>query len=273
MAYTQVPDPNLDVNKPGRSADWKQFRNNQDYFNTQLTTAIQDFERIRLFSHFDRRHGYATVAGVADVVCGSSSAIDTQTDYEGGQWYLSTNQDNYFNEEIGNATVTNDFHYLQLQRNQASTGSGFIVGTMAIEFDNRTVPISYKGRFKMSDNTNTIWIGFSNWPTLGTRPTDGIWLELNGTSWRFACANNSTYTNGTDFTRVTSSTWFEVEIVWDGTPQALCYVDSVLKETLTTNLPAGRRVFGKVNSTQGNADTLWIDRLEIYTSAALSDVA
>jgi len=39
MPYIRVPDPLLDVKKPGRSADWKQIRDNQDYFDAQITAA------------------------------------------------------------------------------------------------------------------------------------------------------------------------------------------------------------------------------------------
>ena len=39
MPYVRVPDPLLDVNKPGRSTDWKQIRDNQDYFDAQITAA------------------------------------------------------------------------------------------------------------------------------------------------------------------------------------------------------------------------------------------
>lgn len=36
MPYVQVADPLLNSGKPGRSTDWKQIRDNQDYFNTQI---------------------------------------------------------------------------------------------------------------------------------------------------------------------------------------------------------------------------------------------
>jgi len=41
MAYVRVPDPLLDVNKPGRSVDWKQIRDNQDYFDAQVDILLR----------------------------------------------------------------------------------------------------------------------------------------------------------------------------------------------------------------------------------------
>lgn len=40
MPYVRVPDPNLNADKPGRSTDIKQIRDNQDYFSSQIDTLV-----------------------------------------------------------------------------------------------------------------------------------------------------------------------------------------------------------------------------------------
>jgi len=40
MPYTRVVDPLLNSDKPGRSTDLKQIRDNQDFFDTQITSLI-----------------------------------------------------------------------------------------------------------------------------------------------------------------------------------------------------------------------------------------
>jgi len=40
MPYVEVPDPRLNSGKPGLSTDWKQIRDNQNFFNTQINSLL-----------------------------------------------------------------------------------------------------------------------------------------------------------------------------------------------------------------------------------------
>lgn len=115
---------------------------------------------------------------------------------------------------------------------------------LALQFDQVTRPITFEARMKLSAD-GALFAGLR----VGVRSggsgqaisfdRNGIWLErVDATNWRFACYNG-TRTSGTSFAKPTAGNWFKVKIEFTDTPsnRALCYVDDVLKETITTNLP------------------------------------
>jgi hypothetical protein len=119
-------------------------------------------------------------------------------------------------------------------------------------FNSVTRPISFKSRQKWGGAGNPRHlIGlisgmFSNAQNPANAPTDGIWLEFpDSTNVRFICKDSgSGTTTGTSFTRPTTGTRYEIEIQFTDDPsnRALCYLNGVLKETFTTNLPVTRRL-------------------------------
>lgn len=66
MPYNRIADPLLDIGKPGRSTDWKKFRDNQDYFDSAITT----LQRQTNITHQDIRDHF------------TGSAIDTTNLWE-----------------------------------------------------------------------------------------------------------------------------------------------------------------------------------------------
>jgi hypothetical protein len=102
-------------------------------------------------------------------------------------------------------------------------------------------------------------------------------MERNGSNWRFVSKDSGGTTNGSDFTPVTAGNWFDVEIKFEDSPgnQARCFVDGVLKSTLTTNLPTGEVLYGLVKGGNPAAAPrdLKLDRLEYKAGAQLADAA
>jgi len=144
------------------------------------------------------------------------------------------------------------------------------------QFDGETRPLIVKGRIKkLLDVAQRLGLQENN---LASPFTDvkGIWLErLDASNWRFV-SYDTARNNGTSFTKPSDNTWFEVSIEFTGTPsnQALCRLDGVLKETLTTQLPTAVPLFGLFmfkgsGASPGNAVSR-IDRIE-YSAFAFLD--
>lgn len=148
-------------------------------------------------------------------------------------------------------------------------------------FNNVTRPLIYECRTQWRGSAGTpaqLWGMFGTVPGIMSGPLHGIYLGFpDSTNMRFTSIDNGSATNGTSFTRVAANTWFTIKIEFTDTPsnRALCYIDGVLKETLTTNLPTSRRLHGAVYVTEQN-DTATVetdvDKIK-YAPVALADAA
>lgn len=73
-------------------------------------------------------------------------------------------------------------------------------------------------------------------------PTDGVFLQMSGTSLRFASIKNGAQTSSSTFTRPAADTWMEVEVKYIDSNSVECRFDGDLKETFdgpTDNVPDG----------------------------------
>lgn len=266
MTYVAVADPLLNSGKPGRATDVKQMRDNQADHETRILS-LEDVQNVRVSSHFVKNHGYASNIAAA----GSTSVRGYDQD-----WYLETQANATVVEQIG-VSATADDHHLRLDASSAVTPNSMIVGSLSINFDQRVKPITFISRVRHINNSDDLIVGFSQFPAIGTlRPTSGCWLERNGANWRFAYASNGAVLNGSDFSPVAISTWFEVKIIFTDTPsdRFLAYLDSTLKETFTTaaSLPTARNIFGMVKNAPAGSRALDIDRMDIYAGGPITDM-
>ena len=145
-----------------------------------------------------------------------------------------------------------------LRFNNSSTASMLVQTKRNYRFDSVTLPIRLIVRAK-----KLIDVGFSigirpyystsltsNLSTSGLTDGNGIWLErVDSSNWRFVSYNGSR-NNGANFAKPTDGNWFVVEIEFTNDPsnQALCRIDGVLKETLSTQLPTTSILHGFIDS-------------------------
>lgn len=151
------------------------------------------------------------------------------------------------------------FSVIRLDADDASSTTKWsvLLSLQDFVFNDSTRPVAYRCRTKWrgqraNKEAHNIW-GFVSDLVPGVSPNSGIWLEMPDTSnFRFVCRDNGSQTNGSNFTRVSADTWFEVYIEFTDDPsnRAKCYVDGVLKETFTTTLPTSRRLMGTIAAYQ-----------------------
>jgi len=142
-------------------------------------------------------------------------------------------------------------------------------------FNDVTRPLIYEARVKWrgANNPPSIVIGMADQGL-----TNGIWLGFpDTTNMRFTSRDASSDTHGSNFTRIAAETWFTVRIEFTDDPsnRALCYVDGVLKSTLTATLPTSRRIAGVIYTQRGSGDAnaeVDCDRLD-YAPLALGNAA
>jgi hypothetical protein len=246
MAYTAVPDGNLDVDDPIRSADIKQLNNNVIDHEARML-ALEDPNRIDV--HFERDHNYTS--GVA---CAASS---TENRYYGGLFTLNTSAGQTIVEAVSQAAgSTADEHYLSFPEAASTSLGGIISANQSIYFNNRTGPVTFIARIKVSVNpasTFGMCVGFTDARTFdaaldtGFRSNNGVFLEtVDATNWRFVMTRASALTAGSNFTPPTAGAWFEVKVVLmdDAGQHAECYVDDVPKSDLSgANLPVDKPIY------------------------------
>lgn len=222
MAYVALTDTETNAGKPIRQALKKKIRDN---FIDHESRIVKVENESRLFEHFN----------FAD----SGTPITVPTNFT----------------VLGN-TGDGDISYpaFSVIRLNHSSGAGIIVQSKRnFRFDAVTLPIKLIVRAKKLVDV-AFFIGmrpyYSGLLNPGLTDGNGIWLErVDASNWRFVSYNGSR-NNGSNFTKPTDGNWFEVEIEFTNTPsnQALCRVDGVLKETLTTQLPTTTILHGNFHS-------------------------
>jgi hypothetical protein len=271
MAFVRVPDPNLDPDKPVRSADAKQIRDNQDDHESRIV-GVEDAS-IRVFSHFALFQGIDSGApGYPAYPTSSLVSATTYVNYQGSDFTLHA---------AGNLTqllpsAAADTHYLRW-----ASGVSQCIANLNFNFANRTKPITFRWRFRVSDVTNAFFLGLTVLPAAGanTVPTDGIYLFLGGAANTFRFRSTSSVTGlsttGADIAFAVN-TWYDIKIVFTNTPgdQAECYVDNMVTpvETFTTDLPTTITMCGRWTAALGAGDTTDIDRALVQAAGTLTDV-
>lgn len=251
MAYSEVPDGNLDVDDPIRSADIKQINNNIIDHESRIQ-AVAD--PMRLFEHFAEDHGYPS-----GVIISESTAQNTKPDTLDPNAAASVIKHPYANPRIilyvdptpgsGSWTEmiagsTTDQHFLRC------SDEGAFRCTPSIYFNNRTAPVTFEARIKLATNpasSTATFLGLSDGDSvLSARPSNGIFVEyVSGTDWRFTTMRAGSGTTGTSFTQVTAGTWFVLKIIIndDAGTHAECYIDGDLKDDHTLTLPVDKPIW------------------------------
>ena len=269
MAFSAIPSSATDQNSPGDQTLMDLFRLNLDDHEARIKVA--EDPSARTFSHFNVRHGF-TSNRILDQV----TTVIADTIYDAQFWLAlsaSGSPDARWVEAAG-ASDTTFQHWIMLEF-PSGGDEGALYTLRSFKFSDVTKPLFFKGRFKLSNNTMDVFIGMARAEyTNLVVPARGIYLERNTTNWRFVAKDSAGSTDGTPFAPVTAGTWFDVEIRFEDTPgnQARCYVDGVLKETFSTNLPTGEVLVGTAKAGQVAGD-LKTDRLEFKAGAQLADAA
>jgi len=270
MAWTGITAAQTDANSPLDQTLMDLLRTNDKDHEDRI--AAQQGPAARIFSHFAET-AYSTVPNFK----GQGLA--------GNTWALGGG-----GGSIGSPTLAEgaaDDHSVILTYTSAPNPSYADWYAMALwHFTNRLKPLTFVTRFKFitaDDNFDRFEIGYVNRNNVvysATRSRNGIFLELGSVAgqWRFTSADANVPTVGTDFAQVADGTWFEVKIEFTdvGGNQAKCYIDGVLKETLTTNLPTARVLMAGLwvkSGTLANGDKLKFDRMLASAGGALSDQA
>ena len=157
-----------------------------------------------------------------------------------------------------------------------------IWSAMELLFNSATRPVFFESRLKWGGSAvprslvGMIGALPNNWHNDANLPTDGVWLEFpDSTNVRFVTRAGGTSTNGSNITRPTTGTRFKARFEFTDTPsnRALCYLDDVLKETFTTNLPTSARLramlVSRVQSQNAN-NLLTVDRCR-FSGDGLAD--
>jgi hypothetical protein len=228
------------------------FRQMQDDF-TNLNSRLSSLESaIAVYDHFNTRVAFSRdgaeirfpsfpVVAPYDV----AASPTFQASLSGNWVALADTDDTLFDISGGMNVPPPAFSVARI--GAASGGSWMSVfSRRTVLFNSMTRPLVLNARFKLSADIATK-AGLRVMPTAGaSAPADpsatdskGIWLErVDATNWRFVSFDSSR-NNGSSFAKPTPGTWYTVQIIFTDDPsnRALCYVNGVLKETFTSNLP------------------------------------
>lgn len=137
------------------------------------------------------------------------------------------------------------FSVLRVSSGNSNPGAGLVL-PRPMNFASVGKPIRCKARVKRGTDT-AFRFGFQS--IINMTDSIGVWLErVDASNWRFA-AYDGTRESGVSFANVATGTWFDFEIVLTDTPsdRALCYLNGVLKDTLTTHPPVTGDMWGLFN--------------------------
>jgi hypothetical protein len=274
MAYSEVPDANLDVDRPIRSADIKNLNNNVIDHEARLR-AIEDPSNF--FEHFAEDHGYPSGVIVSEAT--AQNTKPSTLDPNGaaapvGHPYANPRiifyvDNSSWDERIAGSTT--DEHFVRC------SGAGVLRLTPSIYFNNRTAPITFEARIKIATNpvsATAMFLGLSDGDSvLGARPSNGIYAEFSsGTNWRFTTSRAGSNTTGTVFTNPTAGTWFVLKIIMndDAGNHVECYIDGDLKEDATLTLPTDKPIWPFLSF--NSASTWDIDYVSL-SSGGIDDAA
>lgn len=294
MAWATITAAETDQNSPIDQALMDKFRLNDADHETRAL-ALENAPNVYAFSHFSQRYFYGDnlaasptnhIVSLAEGVSGLTELRDFAEPFYFAIYRVSSSSVDL--EAIVNSIGDgSDTHYIRFYRQSAYARTGYMIlmARPAFVFNNRVRPIVYTSRHRFSTSANhEIFIGliprFELDVDISTTPlTDGIFLMRNGANWRFVTRSGGVSTNGSDITPVADNTWFEVEIKFEDSPsnRARCYIDTVLKETFTTNLPVAAQLYGAVighsNSTTAHMANFDTDRVKVYASGSLGNAA
>ena len=259
-----------------RQALFRKIKDNEDNLNERMGTVEN---QIVTFDHFveDDGGGYSFQGSNYSVDLPPAGWTGTwlvnrarRWMYQG--WDTTTRDGTIFNAAKPDQSVA---RVASVPINASARYSN-LYGLDRFRFDRVTRPIIFRARIKLAADSDFVF-GLRDGPRsehYRTVDRPGIWMErVDGSNWRFVCYDG-TRNNGGNFAKITTGTWFEVEIEFTDTPadRAFCYVDGVLKQTLTANLPTTSPLCfallpgGGVNGTAGTTD---YDRVRIDCPALL----
>lgn len=265
MAYVDIPNTVLETDDPIRSVDAVQMNDNIKDHESRLNV-LPNLGGV--FSHFTSNQGY----GSGIIVTGAQ--IER---YFEDQFYIESGVGGQVNNQ---AALAADDHRLLMN------GPCQVIGRPAFHFTNRVKPITFKARCKFHAFPTDVFIGLAgaalvgnDFPVVGvtTRPVRAIILErFNATDVVFTSRVGANVTQGTSFAKPANGVWFEVKIIFTNTPgnQADCYIDGVLKQTLSTaaSLPTADNIYPCALLPEAGADNLSLDRVECFAGGALADL-
>jgi len=269
MAYVSVPDPVLDIGKPGRSTDWKQFRDNQTDHESRIN-ALEDAS-VRTFSHFSTLYNNASIIADATIVEGYND------------WYFeSTTAD----VEVRNGIyIGTDKHYIDITSTGAS-GAGIVSSKTGFYFDNRTKPLICTIRFKVSLTSAAGWgafyIGLAGTNINGIssgagQPVNGIYvMRSDANNW--ICRSRRNSVNAADpaaFAKLDAA-WNELIITWVTAAKTATLTLNAAEVAVFTDadtIPSDKVLYPyvQVGSPAAGALSMYIDRIECYAGGALTD--
>lgn len=285
MAFTALTAAQTDANSPGDQTLMDLIRTNFDDHESRIMTV--ENPAVRAFSHFANRHGYASDIPLTRTTDGDSLNRDYDRDFLLGA-AVNTGSGATVSVTFTEITGTTDQHYLKATLSTGTGGSPssstYLVAQPVLYFNNRVKPLTFEARIRgasLYSSSLLYHVGFLRFKfdgaSIGT-PADGIWLERSGTAgnMRFVTVNGGSPINGSDFTGPSVNTWFKVKIIFESDPsnRARCFVDGVLKETLTTELPTAKQLHGAIEMQAGvGFGTNWdFDWVEAKSAGALSEV-
>jgi hypothetical protein len=250
MAYVRVDDPFLNTDKPGRSADWKQIRDNQDYFNSQIDTLT-----------------------LRNLISNGSIADDFCTNSLGPWWTTSVG--------AGDTLTVIDDHKLQLLTNGNAVGDFAVIGAangyQRIKKSHEYVAVCEARIKRTGTNASHYRFGWSQEAVL----EDSVNLSQNQVNvyrdafggWSFETRNGGTGGNSYG-TFGTAANWERIRLEFTcsataGNRKIEIYLNDALQSTQTTDsaMPTGllRPFAGCRGDTTGAASReFWLDYI-IFT--------
>lgn len=277
MAYVAVSDSNLEVGDPIRSTDITQMNDNIIDHESRIL-ALEDAST-RIASHFSEL--YPTQVGTSII---ASAAVED--DYN--DWVFESSTANVQLKQ----GIWRGIDEHQIEFDAAGAGAAeyaSLWGKTGFYYDNRTKPIVGTFRFKINDTTATGWddfwigLGGTNTSGVGTgaagQPVNGIFLmRSSATQWLVRARRNSVNTDAAAWTHGLDDTWVEVIITWVAASKtATITVNGTQRGQFTSadNIPSDRVVypFAKAEGPNDAGDYMYIDRIEVYASGPVADLA